>query len=135
MRRVVMLGMIILIPMCCLCVVFFDGYYLPYKPCRPITYPDGKRITNALIYKTEDDYSKVIDFFTQRLSAKKPLLADINEWRVEKLSDSETLFSCYSVDINFLTTETGCIYVYDQDQQVTIETSLIRSEGANAPCK
>jgi hypothetical protein len=115
-------------------VIFFDGYYLPFKPCRPIRYPDGKRINRELIYETDEDYLKVVDFFTQQLNAEGPLLADDNEWRVKKLSDYETLFSCYGVDINLITAETGCIYVYDQDQQVIVETSLIRSEGANTPC-
>jgi hypothetical protein len=113
--------------------VFVSGYYLPYKPCRPVTYPDGKRTTVEFYFTSTDSLTSVLQFYDQQLDVQ-PFPGDIGQWRREKLADSRYLYSCYGVDINNTTTETGCIYIDSDGTNTYIRTELLRAEGANNPC-
>jgi hypothetical protein len=113
--------------------LFFDGYYLPFKPCRPITYPDGTPTTENLSYTTTVALDLVLSFFDQRLDAQ-PFPDDTLYWRKQKLGESKYLYACAAADINGLTTETGCIFVSREGNGTRIETILLRSEGGGPPC-
>lgn len=118
---------------CCLIVLFFEGYYLPFKPCRPITYPDGIKKGKQFSYTTTATLDVVLSFYDQHLDIQ-PWPADREQWRKEELGSSTYLYSCYAGDINGLTTETGCIYISNEGGSTLIETMLFRSEGGNIPC-
>lgn len=136
MRRTILisaLGGLALLICCCLIGLFFEGYYLPFKPCRPITYPDGVRTTQQFSYTTTAPLDVVLLFYDQHLDVQ-PWPADRGQWRREELEDSKYLYSCYAGDINGLTTETGCIYVSSEKESPHIEGMLFRSEGGNTPC-
>jgi hypothetical protein len=126
-------GLTFLVVCCSLAAFFVDGYYLPFKPCRPITYPEGRKTGQSFSYAATDTLDIVLSFYDQHLEVQ-PWPADTGLWRREELEDSRYLYSCYSVDINGLSTETGCIYVSRQDQGTWIEGMLLRSEGDNLPC-
>ncbi len=126
-------GLLFLVTCCSLIILFFDGYYLPFKPCRPISYPDGSKMSKQFSYTVTVAMDTVLSFYDQRLGVQ-PLPADTGQWRREELSDSRHLYSCYGVDINGLSTETGCIYVSKQGEGTHIEGMLLRSEGDNIPC-
>ena len=119
---------------CALIFLFLDGYYLPGKTCRPITYPDARVTTKAFSLVTSDPIDIVLQFYNQQLDARHLYLADSNDWKQEQLSDSKYLFSCYGNDINLLSTESGCIYVSIEGVYTRIEGDLARSEGSNVPC-
>jgi hypothetical protein len=114
--------------------LFWDGYYLPGKSCRPITYPDARRTTKTFFLVTSDPIDKVLQFYNQQLDAQPLYLADTGDWKQEQLSNTKYLFSCYGNDINLLTTESGCIYVSIEGSFTRIEGDLVRSEGSNIPC-
>jgi hypothetical protein len=111
-----------------------DGYYLPFKPCRPITYPDGQITTEKFSHITTTPLDLVLSFYDQRLKAQPVLEADVGEWRKEVLGDTKYLYVCYGVDINGLTTETGCIHVNKEEKGTHITTTLLRSEGGSMQC-
>ena len=121
----------------CLCCiaggVWWDGYYLPDKPCRPVHYPEGTVETNNTSVITSDPIEVVLNYYDQRLSVK-PYPAETGVWSREKLSDSTVLYLCYGTDINRLSTETGCIYLQSSNGQTQIQTMLLRSEGGNDSC-
>jgi hypothetical protein len=136
MRRKILifaLGGLTLLICCGLIGLFFEGYYLPFKPCRPITYPDGTRTGKHSSYTSTVSLDTVLSFYDQHLDVQ-PWPADTGQWRREKLEGSKYLYSCYAGDINGLTTETGCIYVSGEKERSHIETVLFRSEGGNIPC-
>ena len=119
-----------------LCVdLFWDGYYLPKKPCRPITYPDARRTTKTFSITTKDSLETVLEFYTQSLGVKPIFDADTGDWRMERLSDKRYLLSCYGADINGVSTESGCIYVSVDGSHTKIDGDLYRSEGSNIPCR
>lgn len=128
-----MSGMILLVA-CGLIILFLEGSYLPSKVCRPITYPDGKVTTERFSLKTTDSIEAVLSFYDQQLNAQPWLDAGTNQWGKEALGNSNYLYLCYGVDINRLTTETGCIYVSSRESGSTIEAVLFRSEGGYIQC-
>lgn len=125
---------LLLVACCCIGVaLYWDGYYLPNKPCRPITYPDGQTTTTSFSTTTSDSLDAVLQYYDRQLNVQ-PYPGDMGQWiRVEQ-ADSEYLYSCASVDINGLTTETGCVYISSQGEATYIETELLRSEGGNNQC-
>ena len=134
-RLLTILGVLSALIICCILAgLFLDGYYLPSKPCRPITYPDGKRTTKEFSSKTPDSQATVLQFYNQHLGISSTSVVDTGDWKQEKLSDSKYLFSCYSVDLNGLSTESGCIYVSVSGEYIEIDGELNRSEGSNVPC-
>ena len=124
---------------CALGAFWLDGYYLTYKTCRPIGYPSGEVAGQGegkrFAYTTADRSDAVIAFYDQRL---KPYVgsyyADLGEWSKSKLPGGNYRYACASVDINRLTTETGCIYVRPGVDGTYIEGWLIRGEGGEAQC-
>lgn len=122
----------------CLAVaVFWDGYYLPYKPCRPIGYPTGAVVAQEghdYDFSTGDNLATVVSFYDARLmptDGGDPT----NHWAKETLPASNYLYRCYGSDVNLLTTETGCIYVEPQIGGTTqIRISFFRGEGNGWPC-
>lgn len=116
--------------------IYWDGYYLPLKPCRPITYPDGEHITREISYTTQDSLKTVSQFFEQRLSPRlvEGLEIENGQWMKMEVDNELTLYWCESVDINRTTGETGCIYVRPEGDKTNIETEFIRFEGANWLC-
>jgi hypothetical protein len=97
---------------CVLMYLFWDGYYLPGKSCRPITYPDARRTTKTFFLVTSDPIDKVLQFYNQQLDAQPLYLADTGDWKQEQLSNTKYLFSCYGNDINLLTTESNVEHKY-----------------------
>lgn len=122
--------------LCCLSVgVFIEGSLLPNKPCRPALYPNGNRTTESRDYIVSDPLATVVSYYSDLLSAQAPNSVDTGQWSVEKLSESTFLYSCYGVDINRLTTETGCIFVSQETSGTRIRTQLWRSEGGHIQCQ
>jgi hypothetical protein len=120
---------------CCLGALFWDGYYLPNKPCRPVTYPDGKVTTTEFSAQTTpDEMETVLEFFDQRLNAADPSVAIDNQWRKIIQAGSGYLYYCYAADINGISTESGCIYVNSDGKETQIKYMLLRSESGNSTC-
>lgn len=129
-----LVGILVLSIACCsLAGIYWDGYYLPFKPCRPIIYPDGQSTGEQLSYSAKVPLDSVILFYDQRLNVR-PYPADTGQWRREQISQSKYLYSCFGVDINWLTAETGCIYVSGDIEITRIETRLLRGEGGSSAC-
>ncbi len=126
-------GGLLCLALCSLTVLFLDGYYLPFKPCRPITYPEGNNTSENFLYTATTGIDTVLAFYDERLDIQ-PRPGDIGLWRREELEDARYLYSCYGVDINGLSTETGCIYVSEQKMGTRVEGMLFRSEGDNLQC-
>jgi len=126
---------------CCSAALFMEGSFLPFKACRPINYPfgtrDGLKEGEWFSLTTPDTMSEVLSFYDQRLldGQEFPRNLDVGEWQRKELADGKWLYSCYGVDINHTTTETGCIYVSEQAEGVLITSDFFRSEGANTPCQ
>lgn len=136
-RKLTVIGIVLasVVFLCCLPIVlFFEGSYLPNKPCRPMLYPDGTRTTESQNYTVADPIETVLDYYDRRLDAREPSFADTGQWSREQLSNSTIFYSCYGVDINRITTETGCILVSQEASNTRIQTQLWRSEGAHTPC-
>lgn len=129
----VIVGVCLMMACCCLTILFVDGRYLPNKPCRPIMYPSESRTTRQFSNTTPTVIEEVLLFYDKTLDVQ-PWPADIGLWRREKLTENSYLYSCYGVDINGLSTETGCIYLYQRDENTHIVGILLRSEGDNLPC-
>ncbi|CAG1006274.1 hypothetical protein ANRL4_03614 [Anaerolineae bacterium] len=131
--RRILIGGLFLVGCCIAAALFFDGYYLPNKPCRPIVYPDGRREPRPFSDVYRVSFDSVLSFYDQNLHiASSPRDTDL--WRKERLSTTAYLYSCYAADINGLTAESGCIYVHQEDNATRVETRLLRSEGSNTPC-
>lgn len=119
---------------CCLGLgLYWDGYYLPNKPCRPITYPAGKRTTSDFIYTGTESIETILRFYDEQLDIQ-PYPGDTGQWIRETLPDSRYLYSCFGNDINGMTTETGCIYISSDGMTSRITTDFFRSEGGHIPC-
>lgn len=91
---------------------------------------------DKFFYTTDEPLNKLLSFYDQRLNAKPALEADVGEWGREELHTDIYLFSCYGVDINRYTTETGCVYVVNQreENKRTVIANLYKGEGANPQC-
>jgi hypothetical protein len=113
--------------------MWWDGEYLPIKPCRPVSYPEGNVETHRAETSTSDPIEAVLIYYDQRLDIQ-PYPAEIGFWTRQELPDARTLYTCGSVDINRITTETGCIYVSSSNGTTQIETLLMRSEGGIMAC-
>ena len=133
-RTPCIIGLAIMLSICCLALVFYDGYFLPVKPCRPIAYPGTKRVTKDLSYTTKDAFETVSAFLDNHLKTKDAPGGDIGDWVKEKIGERNYLYSCYGVDINLLTSESGCIYVRDTGNTTQINILFYRSEGSETPC-
>jgi hypothetical protein len=137
MRRSVVFttSLMLAILMCCIAVgIFWDGYFLPGKPCRLLTYPDATRTAKPYSLVVSDPMNTILEFYDEHLNVQPAPLADFNEWQVEKLNDGSYLCSCYGKDINRITGETGCIYVSVDGDNTKIKSEFYRSEGSNTPC-
>jgi hypothetical protein len=121
---------------CTFICVYWEGYYLPFKACRPIIYPEGQRITEEISYTTPDPSKTVLPFFDQRLKAKsvEDLGWEDGQWMKTKVDSSMTLYWCVGADINLSTGETGCIYVRPEGNGTRIRTEFLRWEGASWLC-
>lgn len=134
MRRNIYFFSFILLLICLgLLIIFLEGSHLPVKPCRPRIYPGGVKTDQHFSLSSSDSLSTVLSFYDETLDIKT-WPADTAQWRKEQLRDLNYLYSCFAVDINKLTTETGCIYISSSDSVVHIEGKLIRSEGSNVAC-
>ena len=133
-RTSLFVGLAMLITLCCLALIFYDGYFLPFKPYRPIVYPGTNRVTKELSYTTEDAFETVSNFLDDHLEVKDAFGGDIGDWVKEIIGEQNYLYSCYGADINLITTESGCIYVRDTGNGTKIEISFYRSEGSYVPC-
>jgi len=120
--------------LCCLGAgVYWDGYYLPNKPCRPITYPDAKQTTSSFTYTSDESINTLLQFYDQQLNVQA-IRTEYGEWAKEQLTSLNYLYSCYSNDVNGMTTETGCIYISSDGVTSYIKTEFFRSEGGHIPC-
>lgn len=140
-RRIVLIGMgcSFVLLLCTMVALFLDGFYLPGKSCRPLNYPDGRRVATPSVVTTLDPMHQVVQFYDQQLAAQ--ILPDDTmlriaegRWVRKKRGDDAYLYVCYGIDINRLTTETGCISVIAAGSQTHVTTELHRSEGGYTPC-
>jgi len=117
--------------------VYWDGYWLPGKPCRPIRYPTGETIGETLTdpesVDTPHPFEEVTRFYESRLPIGQPG-SQTKPWERELVSKSMIRYSCYAADINGMTAETGCITVNKVSAGTRIVTMLLRGEGASPPC-
>jgi len=118
---------------CLLTLLFLDGYYLPYKPCRPITYPDAKKTNAEFSHALNVSIDSVLPFFDHHLDIRTAPV-ERGQWQREEVTNSKYVYSCISVDINGLTGETGCIYVVKDEQNTRIHSKLLRWEGGSITC-
>jgi hypothetical protein len=133
---------LLLIIGCCSATIFFwwGSYYLPFKPCRPITFPDGIEQGQGtglrFSYTVDEPIDEVLSFYDSRLLGKEYRVGGIylGQWNKQELGNSQFLYYCYGGDINLMTSESGCIYVRHQGQKTRIAAYLYRSEGANTQC-
>lgn len=127
----------IMVLVCCVfSYLFLEGSSLPFKVCPPIIYPQGDQIEYAkgakASFSTDDSMEQVVNFYDKEL----PELAysfgtyDLGHWKKQEFSDY-TFYYCYGRDINFFTNETGCIYVFEEDEKTIIEAIRYRS---TSPC-
>ena len=115
-------------------VLFWDGYYLPIKPCRPILYPSGERTSKHTSTATASSIDTLLSFYDRQLNVQFSSSATMGHWSRMDLGSGNYGYSCAAADINGLSSETGCIYISQQPNGFLIETLLIRSEGSNLPC-
>lgn len=138
------MGTLAILLSCGLYGLFWDGYYLPNKPCRPIEYPTAERIDSkpgeVYDYFTDNKIENVIDFFDDELRAivlseKETLeIRESASW-VRKNIDSQTyVYQCIASDINGATAEQSCLYVKKMEQGTLIETVLWRFETTTWTC-
>jgi hypothetical protein len=131
-------GLVVLVALsgilCCgMGLAFWDGYYLPSKPCRPIRYSDGVPLGQDATTVVPDSLETVVTYYDKTLDAQPSQNSEPAVWRTEKLNNGY-LYWCYSADINLLTAETGCIYVLKNDVGTSLEYRLRRSEGGHLTC-
>ena len=127
-------SVLLILGLCVTTALFLDGFYLPGKPCRPVQHPDGQRTASPFQSVTETDLADVLAFYDHALQVQ-PRPGDTGLWTRQELGADAFLYTCYGVDINHLSTETGCITVRRQAEgTVSIEGLLLRSEGGNAQC-
>lgn len=131
---IILLSIILFVGGCCLVIIFLDGYYLPFKPCRPVSYPSGEIVIEKFSDITTTSPDSILSFYDENLKPQSPLEANVGQWSKELMGNSKYLYACYGVDINRLTTETGCIYISEEEEGTLIEAILFRSEGGNIPC-
>ena len=84
---------------------------------------------------SDDAFDQVIRFYDQELPKleRAAETIDFGQWQRE-YSEGGAAYTCYGVDINMLTTETGCIYLSPELAATKIELLRFRSEGGNVPC-
>jgi hypothetical protein len=96
--------------------------------CAPISYPGEKRVDSVSYevrrYRTEDSFQDVTDFFNRQLDPiPYSQVSDWGIWQVERIDDSQVLYSCTAALENLLQEiESGCIFVKEEPDQVLIET-------------
>jgi hypothetical protein len=132
--QLVILAVFAVMACCGVGLVFWDGYYLPNKPCRPISFPEGRRLGGDSSVLSKDTLITVEAFYDKHLAPKPTGVGDIGDWRKDKLTAGGYRYWCFGNDINLLTTETGCIDIREVDAGTVIDYRLRRSEGASAPC-
>jgi hypothetical protein len=131
---VVLSAAVLSVCVCCVAgMVWWNGYYLPYKSCRPVAYPNGSVVTQDTRSTVSEPIDVVIKYYDQRLSVRSNS-AEFGQWTKEILPESRILYSCAAVDINRLSTETGCIYIQSVGGSTEIQTKLLRGEGGEWPC-
>jgi hypothetical protein len=82
------LVILIVVGSCSAAWIFWDGYYLPAKPCRPFGYPDGSQsgLTEGKWYATTttDTLDQVRSFYEPRLPVVDN--PDLGQWKRVQLS-------------------------------------------------
>jgi hypothetical protein len=130
---------ILLLLCCALPFLFLEGSLLPFKPCLPVSYPNGTPVRQPegarIVYTTTHSLAEVTMFYDKRLAnlQRSILGTEVGKWEKET-SENQVDYSCYGNDINRLTTETGCISLSELENKTVIETTRLRSEGGNTPC-
>ncbi len=134
-RKVFLGGMIVFGLLCAGGLVFIDGSYLPYKPCRPLRYQTDQRIGEGVTAEaTTDTMTDVIGFYDLHLLPKANGIGENGQW-YKHTSSSGISYSCSATDINLLTAETGCIDITKEGSRIAIRTELNRFEGSSLPCQ
>ena len=133
----IVLMLAIVVSLCLLSLIWYDGYFLPHKPCRPISYPNGEKPWlkpgQSYFHSTNDSVDKVLQFYTNRLI--KVDEDGIFWWELEQLEEFKYLYKCAATDLNGLTIESGCIFVSQNEDVTLIETILYRSDTVTRPCR
>ena len=118
------------------CSLFVDGYYLPFKPCRPLVYDTNLSSgQGSSTFVTSDKMVNVINFYDQHLKQGSVSSFENGVWRKTDNTADLVAYSCSSVDVNMITAETGCIYIIKEINGVRIVSELTRNEGSSVPCQ
>lgn len=115
--------------------LFIDGYYLPFKPCRPMVYPSGEPMGKGRRDNlVGDSFVQVVAFYDQRLqpTTQKNI---IGHWRTTDRRPDIVAYACSAGDINGTTGEQGCMYLLPMAGGTRVITELNVYEGSTVPCQ
>ena len=138
-------GSVLIILLCCgLVFLFIDGYYLPYKPCRPLKFPSLEKRPlpkwgETYQYRTNQSLDEIVELFDQKLrplvlSEEQSLGIGISAWKRKQIKEGTYVYQCISADINDITLEQGCMYIKESPEGTLIQTRLWVFETANPRC-
>lgn len=137
-------GAILLLFCCGLFLLFFDGYYLPYKPCRPLEFPSLEKISfpkrsKIYEYRTNQPIDEVVELFDNRLhplvlSREQPLGVGVSDWKRKQLNSKIQVYQCISADINGSTLEQGCLYIRKTRHETAIQMMFGSFETSTFSC-
>jgi hypothetical protein len=134
MKRLIIAAISVALMACGAIATYWNGYYLPNKPCRPTKYPDGEVISEDSSYLTKQSFAEIVDYYDRSLKPVAVQSANFRQWSKEQLDTNRILYICQAPDTNGLTTETGCIYVGVEPSGTRISLMLMRSEGSTSQC-
>lgn len=125
-------------------LIFFDGYYLPHKPCRPLEFPSLEKISfpkrgEIYEYRTDQSIDEVVEIFDERLEPVV-LLQDhslgvaVSDWKRKSLDSRTEVYQCISEDINGIGFEQGCLHIRETSQETLIQMKFGSFETSTFPC-
>jgi hypothetical protein len=118
----------------CLCLcIYVDGSLLPYKPCRPVAYPQSLPGLQHDTATTTDSLDTVKAFYDQRLNIQEGS-GQLGVWVRSAIDQSHYSYTCRAIDLNFTTAEAGCITISAEGEGTIITTKHMRAEGSIPVC-
>lgn len=122
-------------------LLFIDGFYWPtQKPCRPIAYPSGEKVSTrpTIIndFSTQQDIGAVNAFYKDLLNPSTEWeVWQEDGWKIEQVNEGTYIYECFSRQKLAIgqTAEQGCIYVQREDRNTLIRTVLFQ-KGDYVPC-
>ena len=131
--------------LCCGLALYYDGYFLPYKPCRPLEFPSLKvrpfpRQLEIYEYRTNlsvDEVTALIDNKIDPIVLSEEQYLNVvasGVWKRKQQADGTQVYQCISGDINGITIEQGCMYIREASEGTLIQTDLSSFETSTFPC-